>query len=310
MCLLDTPFHNESIKNMKLPLIISCFVLAGCQSTPYAMIDGSQSKISDADNYNVEIIAIDGAFQSGKLTKNIKPGYHTVHLSTTGPLRSKKASSTLVYPLLAKECMRYVVSAQHGPSNKDDWEIKVLDERLIPACTPSPAEPEVAVVIPDYAKPPSEVNCLMPSQLNNHTTPVVLFHSVAACIQSQDYNAAINGYFLAGAYVYFDTLRVTHKPSHAVVELIKKNSIWKLSALEQQHFEQKLAEFLASEQKKTACEWVATVAEPDYSPDYMLQHLPKAGATSNSATDLSVDIKATLFNATLKDYLGCPSPKA
>jgi hypothetical protein len=95
-----------------------------------------------------------------------------------------------------------------------------------------------------------------------------------------------------------------------VVELIKKNSIWKLSALEQQHFEQKLAEFLASEQKKTACEWVATVAEPDYSPDYMLQHLPKAGATSNSATDLSVDIKATLFNATLKDYLGCPSPKA
>ncbi|MGI2104224.1 hypothetical protein ACRN9A_03520 [Shewanella frigidimarina] len=293
---------------MKLPLIISCLILAGCQSTPYAMIDGSQSKISDADNYNVEIIAIDGAFQSGKLTKNIKPGYHTVHLSTTGPLRSRKATSTLVYPLFAKECMRYVVTAQHGPGNKDDWEIKVLDERLIPACTPSPVEPEVAVVIPDYAKPTGDISCLAKEQLTNQTTPLVLLHSVAACIKSQDYNSAINGYFLAGAYAYFDSLRVTHKPSHAVVDLIKKDSIWTLSALEQQNFEQKLAEYLASEQKQQTCEWVKTIGAPDYTAQYMLQHLPKDGVPQN--TDISADIKATLFNATLNDYLGCSSLQA
>lgn len=292
---------------MKLPLIISCFFLAGCQSTPYAMIDGSQSKVSDADNYNVEIVAIDGAFQTGKLTKNIKPGYHTVHLSTTGPLRSKKATSTLVYPLLAKECMRYVVSAQHGPGNKDDWEIRVLDERLIPACTPSSAEPEVAVVIPDYAKPTSNISCLTQEQLTNQTTPVVLFHSVAACIKSQDYNSAINGYFLAGAYAYFDSLRVPNKPSHAIVELIKKDSIWTLSALEQQNFEQKLAEYLASEQKQQTCEWVKSMDTPDYAPQYMLQHLPQDGTPQ--PTDLSANIAATLFSATLNQYLGCQAPQ-
>lgn len=293
---------------MKLPLIISCLILAGCKSTPYAMIDGSQSKVSDANNYNVEIVAIDGAFQSGKLTKNIKPGYHTIHLSTTGPLRSRKAMSTLVYPLVAKECMRYVVTAQHGPGNKDDWEIRVLDERLIPACTPSPVEPEVAVVIPDYAKPTGDISCLAKEQLTNKTTPVALLHSVAACIKSQDYDSAISGYFLAGAYAYFDTLRVPNKPSHEVVELIKKDSIWTLSALEQQNFEQKLAEYLGSEQKQTACGWVASVGEPDYTPLYMLQHQPNTSVQADMTTKLSSEIKDTLFKATLTDYLGCSLP--
>ncbi|MCL1103141.1 hypothetical protein [Shewanella saliphila] len=293
---------------MKLPLIIGCLILAGCKSTPYAMIDGSQSKVSDADNYDVEIIAIDGAFQSGKLTKNIKPGYHTVHLSTTGPLRSRKATSTLVYPLVAKECMRYVVSAQHGPSNKDAWEIRVLDERPIPTCTPSPVEPEQVVVIPDYAKPSSEVSCLTANELTQQTTPVVLLNSVAACIKTQDYDSAISGYFLAGAYAYFDTLRVPNKPSHEVVELIKKDSIWTLSALEQQNFEQKLAEYLGSEQKQTACSWVISVGEPDYAPLYMQQHQPNTAVITETTTELPAEIKDTLFNATLTDYLGCPLP--
>ena len=293
---------------MKLPLIISFLALAGCQSTPYAIIDGGQSKISDADNYNVEIVAIDGTFQSGKLTKNIKPGYHTVHLSTTGPLRSKKDTSTLVYPLLAKECIRYVVSAQHGPGNKDDWEIRVLDERPIPSCTPSSSETEVTVIVPDYAKPTGDINCLTQQQLTNQTTPVVLLHSVAACIKSQDYNSAINNYFLASAFFYFDSLRIPHKPSHAVVDLIKKDSIWKLSALEQQNFEQKLEDYLASEQKQQTCKWVAAIGSPNYMPHYMLQHLPQDGVSSN--TNLPTDIKTTLFNATLNDYLGCLSPQA
>ncbi|VEE61582.1 Uncharacterised protein [Shewanella putrefaciens] len=55
---------------MKPLYLLSLLVLAGCKSTPYAIVDGSQSLVSDTNNYDIEIVAIDGSFENKSRQKN------------------------------------------------------------------------------------------------------------------------------------------------------------------------------------------------------------------------------------------------
>lgn len=219
------------------------------------------------NNYDVEIVAIDGSFESNIRQKNIKPGYHSVHVITTGPSRGK-GSESKVYPLVAQECMRYEISAQHRTSISSDWEIRVLSERPIPSCTPS----EVKAIVPEYASPKSTISCLNADAISNEMTPVILYHSLKSCVDKQLYDLAIYNYFSASAYAYFDTLRVSDKTAHGIVNIVMKDSIWTLSTLEQQNFEQHLAQFINSENKSKACSYLIDKGMPNYQPDYMIKH--------------------------------------
>lgn len=277
--------------------IIPLLFLAGCKSTPYAIVDGSQNLASDTNNYDVEIVAIDGSFESNIRQKNIKPGYHSVHVITTGPSRGK-GSESKVYPLVAQECMRYEISAQHRTSISSDWEIRVLNERPIPSCTPSEVKHEDKVIVPEYASPQSTISCLNADAISNEMTPVILYHSLKSCVDKQLYDLAIYNYFSASAYAYFDTLRVSDKTAHEIVNIVMKDSIWTLSALEQQNFEQHLAQFIDSEDKSKACSYLINKGMPNYQPDYMTKH-------GEHKQKLNTEHNEKLWKSTLTDYLKC-----
>ena len=256
---------------MNKKFLLSALLLGGCANSPYAVIDGTQSKISDLNNYNVKIVSIDGKMQFGKHKKNVKPGFHYINVVTTKKIRSK-STEVQMFPVNAKECMRYVVSAQHKNGSADEWEVKLLREVPIPSCTPS-EKPQQVAQIPGYLKASSEVVCLGKGALASNYTPADLYPSIKQCIDEGKEEQAIYSYMLASAYSMFDASRVVDKTAHQAIEVIQKHSIWTLTALEQDKFQQKLTAFIDSpESMQVACSFLKLVGKPAYSPDYMVEH--------------------------------------
>ncbi|BED90998.1 hypothetical protein PspMM1_34660 [Pseudoalteromonas sp. MM1] len=115
-----------------LPILLT---LVGCQSTPYAVIDGGRKVISDDNNYEVRIKAIDGKLLfSNNIRKNIKPGPHLIVLETTKKHRGRSETTEAYFPIEAKPCTKYRVSAQYKNSLSEEWEIKLIDTSKIPSC--------------------------------------------------------------------------------------------------------------------------------------------------------------------------------
>ena len=287
-------------KKLLLPLLL----LGGCASSPYAVIDGTQSQISDENNYDVTIVSIDGKMQFGKQKKNVKPGFHYINVLTTKKLRSKN-TEVQMFPVDAKECMRYEVSAQHKNGIADEWEVKLLREVPIPSCTPSEKSQQVAK-IPAYLTSSSENVCLDKGALANSYTPADLYPSIKLCIDEGKQEHAIYSYMLASAYSLFDAKRVVDKTAHQAIELIQKHSIWTLTALEQDKFQQKLTAFIDSpESMQAACSFLQSVGKPAYSPDYMVEHGVKR-ITAEHANGIDKNFQADItWKTTLISQLKC-----
>ncbi len=110
-------------------------ILAGCQSTPYAVIDGGRKVTSDDNNYEVRIKTIDGKqLFSNNIRKNIEPGPHLVLLETTKKHRGRSKTTEAYFPIDAQPCTKYRVSAQYENSLSENWEIKLIETTEIPSC--------------------------------------------------------------------------------------------------------------------------------------------------------------------------------
>ncbi|MDH0450198.1 Uncharacterised protein [Shewanella putrefaciens] len=129
-------------------------------------------------------------------------------------------------------------------------------------------------------------------------TPVTLYHSLTTCINNKSYDLAVYNYFSASAYAYFDTLRVNDKTAHGIIDIVMKDSIWTLSALEQHNFENYLSQFLASEEKAKACSYLINKGMPHYTPDYMTKYGTKI-------SNLNPKLYDELWKSTLVNYLKC-----
>ena len=115
------------------PLVL---VLAGCQSTPYAVIDGGRKVASDDNNYEVRIKAIDGKqLFSNNTKKRVEPGPRLIVLETTKQHRGRSSTRDAYFPIDAKPCKKYRVSAQYKNALSEDWEIKLIETTDIPSCT-------------------------------------------------------------------------------------------------------------------------------------------------------------------------------
>ncbi|WP_218311785.1 hypothetical protein [Alteromonas antoniana] len=133
-------------------VLLGTMMLLGCATSPYAIIDGTQSQVSDPDNYDVKILSVDGKRLPKEDIENVSPGFHYINLVTTKRLNTRAKDAD--YKMLAidvKECTRYLVTAQHKNSVRDEWEPKVLREEPIKACTPGekPETSEVLTVVTD-----------------------------------------------------------------------------------------------------------------------------------------------------------------
>ncbi|XQF90384.1 hypothetical protein ACOBV8_01035 [Pseudoalteromonas espejiana] len=109
--------------------------MAGCKSTPYAVIDGGRKVISDDNNYEVRVKVIDGKQIFSNNTKiNIKPGPHLILLETTKKHRGRSETREAWFPIEAKPCTNYRVTAQYENSLSEFWEVNLVETTEIPSC--------------------------------------------------------------------------------------------------------------------------------------------------------------------------------
>lgn len=289
--------------NNKILLVVT-LLLGGCATGPYAIIDGTQSKVSDENNFDVTIISIDGKMNFGEKRKNIKPGFHYINVLTTKNIRGK-SKEVQMFPVDAKECMRYEVSAQHKNGISDEWDVRLLREVPILSCTPS-EKTEKVVQIPTYLAPKIEVICLNKDMLTNAYNPTDLFPSIKLCIKHGQVEQAIYNYMLASAYSMFDTSRVADKTAHHAIDVIQKYSIWSLTALDQEKFQQKLTLFINTPKSmETACSFLKLIGKPNYYPDYMIEHGIKRATKENPNGLINNFKEDTTWSSTLKSQLKC-----
>lgn len=283
-------------------------MLGGCAAKPYAIIDGTRAKISDGDNFDVNIISIDGKMNFQGDVVNVEPGFHNINLRTTKKLKSK-VSDLQVFPVFAKECFRYEISAQHRSSLSDEWEIKVLREVEIPSCTPSDKELEPEV-LPSYLLasygPEQAASCIAIKDLNNSLSPVYVYPSLKKCIDEKQESDAIYNYILASAYGMYDAGQVIDQTAHQAIEVIQKHSTWTLSALEQANFEAVLTSFINTPKSmQSACAFLRSVGKPGYIPEYMVEHgVLKLNADNPTGIAQDVD-KDKLWQSILTEQLKC-----
>lgn len=124
---------------LKLSLLVGgLFSVVGCSNIPYAIIDGSRSKVTDIDSQNVMITGIDGRmYFDSYFVRNIEPGEHTIRLTSTRINSKGKLLSHKNIKLDAKPCKRYVVAAKHDKNKRftnKHWEVEVLRVEDIPWC--------------------------------------------------------------------------------------------------------------------------------------------------------------------------------
>ena len=116
---------------MKLQLIlpILTILIVGCSSKPYAIIDGSQSKITDDNSHDIVITGVDGKMLfDGMKTRKIDPGFHYTQLTS---VKSGRRGDVTYQPwsLNAEPCKRYVIAAKHSKDKKFSnkyWDVELL----------------------------------------------------------------------------------------------------------------------------------------------------------------------------------------
>lgn len=114
---------------------LSLLALSGCQSAPYAVIDGGNKVVTDPNSYDVKIKAIDGQMLfKNNIRKNIEPGQHIVVLETTKKHKGQSSTQDAFFVIDAKPCEKYRVSAQHGNMLSKNWEVKLIETTKIPSC--------------------------------------------------------------------------------------------------------------------------------------------------------------------------------
>ncbi|MCC2618256.1 hypothetical protein LJ739_18510 [Aestuariibacter halophilus] len=290
---------------MKLLLILVAALLAGCAAKPYAIIDGSQSAISDSDNYDVEILSIDGKMRPRKRSEKVSPGFHTINLVSTKPLKTK-GSSFQAFPLDAKECMRYVVTAQHNNSVSDEWEVKILRATPIPSCTPSDKEAPETASLPAYLTTDTASACKPLTALSSSDSPRVLYPALQDCVQQGKAEQAIYHYFQASAYGFYDAARVYDGSAHAALEVLQKHTTWTLAPHVQSEFEQTLSTFIQNPDTfSAACQFLRQLGKPAYAPDYMVEH-GVMRLSDDSEQGLKKDFQADdAWETVLTRQLGC-----
>ena len=124
---------------VKLGLFIGTLTsVVGCSNVPYAIIDGSQSKVTDVDSHNLLVTGIDGKMYFDSATvKNVEPGERTIRLASTRISARGKRVSYKDIKLDAKPCKRYVVAAKHDKNKRFTnryWEVEILRIEDIPWC--------------------------------------------------------------------------------------------------------------------------------------------------------------------------------
>ena len=146
------------------------------------------------------------------------------------------------------------------------------------------------------------------SKITNELTPADIYPGAAACIKSGAEQNAAALFAVAGAFAYFDQLRVTDSTARQAGMAIEMKVFGDLTSDQKRAFKMVLFATLdpKSPSFKPVCSAVEQLGPPRYFPTYMVQHGMSAflGGSGNGVNP-SFDA-AKGWRDSLTGFLHCP----
>ncbi len=125
------------MKTKILSAFLSCVVVTGCASGPYAIIDGSRPSLSKNSNaHQVIISGVNGKIHfDNRRWRKVEPGFNMFRVSSAKGRNTNGTEISRNFLITAQPCMRYYIAAEHEPElDSKNWEIKILKEEPIGEC--------------------------------------------------------------------------------------------------------------------------------------------------------------------------------
>ncbi|WP_444896909.1 hypothetical protein [Microbulbifer sp. SSSA005] len=114
------------------------------------------------------------------------------------------------------------------------------------------------------------VNCISTKELTTKNSPADIYIGVNKCVNEDDFDKAVQLYFISLAYGKYDTLRVSDRSAHQAVTVLRMNHLGALSEEQTANFQAAFKK--AAENMNAVCNSIKTLGKPTYYPKYMIQH--------------------------------------
>ena len=161
--------------------------------------------------------------------------------------------------------------------------------------------------ISDQPAAKQSARCLELDQLDNTRTPPDLYLGVSACIQRDNYRAAVALFALGGMEGHFDAARVVDKTAGQAGQILINGALEGLAAEKREKFAKAIKEVAADPQALALiCNRIRRMGFPVYYPGYMVVHgIHAFTAKSGDPTIEPAFDGAATWNSLLTSYLNC-----
>jgi hypothetical protein len=151
------------------------------------------------------------------------------------------------------------------------------------------------------------LGCVELDVLDNTRTPPDLYVGVAACVQQENYRAAVAIFALAGMDAHFDAARVIDKTAGQAGQVLISATFDAMPAEKRDKFAKTVAEVAADAPALArTCNRIRRMGFPTYYPGYMVVHGIHAFTANpdDPTLESNFDAAAT-WNNLLSSYLNC-----
>ena len=157
------------------------------------------------------------------------------------------------------------------------------------------------------AAPARAVGCADITNLSSLYSPAELYPAVRKCVDKRKYDEAARLFSMAGAYGYYDSMRVDYEGAPHAIRYIQILSFQDVGKRKMKNFNTHLAsDYAAGTQSHIAlCTEMKKIGPPSYHPEYMIQHGMRSGLTSASSAMRAEFDAGQAWRQTLTRYLGC-----
>ena len=105
-------------------------------AAPCALIETREVNRTDSNNFSVSVKAVDGqAYMGNRQDMKLTPDVHWVVMTAeySGTQVAKRHYEKSLY-MLAKPCIRYLVTGQRENALDSDWKVRIFAEEKILSC--------------------------------------------------------------------------------------------------------------------------------------------------------------------------------
>jgi hypothetical protein len=154
-----------------------------------------------------------------------------------------------------------------------------------------------------------DLGCISLNHVKNDYTPADLYKSFGQCIKENNYADGLDIFLIAGAYGYFDKLRVADKSAHQATKVLIMNNTSFMSVEQKQQWKASIAKLGEpnSPMLLHTCNAIKKIGQPNYYPAYMIQHGMDAIMNHNDKPIVDNFNAHEAWESAIMKYLHCPA---